>query len=218
MRLYPPAWGLGRDSYADDEIGGFRILGKSSVFVSPWLAHRDRRFWEEPERFDPDRFSPERSKGRQEKGCRGDHCHDRDGVHPRIRSAEQQGHADGGRVDHQAGKGTRRRLRTSIRGVDGDGRGGDEHRHRRRVGICERPSDHGDREGRGTDRADEVVWPAQIVVVDRRPSGNELHGASSNSVIGGKCAVLKAYVDRCASISSTADAGTRRSPLPIPIR
>ena len=64
MRLYPPAWGIGRDSYQEDEIGGYRIEAKASVFLSPWLMHRDPRFWDDPEAFDPERFSPERSAGR----------------------------------------------------------------------------------------------------------------------------------------------------------
>jgi cytochrome P450 len=64
MRLYPPAWGFGRDAHAEDEIGGYRIEAKGAIFLSPWLMHRDPRFWDAPEAFDPDRFLPERSRGR----------------------------------------------------------------------------------------------------------------------------------------------------------
>ncbi len=64
MRLYPPAWSVGRSPVADDEILGFIIPKGSSVMLSQWLTHRHPDFWENPEQFDPDRFSPERSANR----------------------------------------------------------------------------------------------------------------------------------------------------------
>ncbi len=64
MRLYPPAWSVGRSPVADDEILGFTIPKGSSVMLSQWLTHRHPDFWENPEQFDPDRFSPERSANR----------------------------------------------------------------------------------------------------------------------------------------------------------
>ncbi len=64
MRLYPPAWSVGRSPVADDEILGFNIPKGSSVMLSQWLTHRHPDFWENPEQFDPDRFSPERSANR----------------------------------------------------------------------------------------------------------------------------------------------------------
>ena len=64
MRLYPPAWSIGRSPVADDEILGFNVPAGSSVMLSQWLTHRHPDFWENPERFDPDRFSPERSADR----------------------------------------------------------------------------------------------------------------------------------------------------------
>jgi cytochrome P450 len=64
MRLYPPAWSVGRSPIADDEILGFQIPKGSSLMLSQWLTHRHPDFWENPERFDPDRFSPERSANR----------------------------------------------------------------------------------------------------------------------------------------------------------
>ncbi len=60
MRLYPPAWGLGRTPIEDDVIDGFFIPRGSLVFVSPWVTHRHPDFWEDPEGFDPERFAPER--------------------------------------------------------------------------------------------------------------------------------------------------------------
>jgi cytochrome P450 len=65
MRLYPPAPGLSvRVAEAADEIGGRRIERGALIVISPWVLHRHRRLWENPERFDPDRFLPERSQGR----------------------------------------------------------------------------------------------------------------------------------------------------------
>ena len=59
MRLYPPAWAVGRMTIEDDEIGGFHIPKKSDVMLLPFATHRDPRFWDNPEGFDPDRFLPE---------------------------------------------------------------------------------------------------------------------------------------------------------------
>jgi cytochrome P450 len=64
LRLYPPAWGIGRQQIAADTIGGYHIPAGSSLTLVINNVHRDARFWEAPERFDPDRFTPERSAGR----------------------------------------------------------------------------------------------------------------------------------------------------------
>jgi cytochrome P450 len=64
LRLYPPAFGITRQSVEADEIGGYRLPAQSSVTLLTWNAHRDPRFWDAPERFDPDRFLPERSASR----------------------------------------------------------------------------------------------------------------------------------------------------------
>ncbi|HWA63274.1 MAG TPA: cytochrome P450, partial [Caulobacteraceae bacterium] len=65
MRLYPPAAGVStRIALADDEVAGVKIPKGTQVGILPWVMHRHRRLWDEPERFDPDRFSPERSAGR----------------------------------------------------------------------------------------------------------------------------------------------------------
>ncbi|MGO9604433.1 MAG: cytochrome P450 [Candidatus Binataceae bacterium] len=66
MRLYPPAWAISRTAVGDDEICGFHIPAGSAVFTSPWVTHRNRRYWNEPDKFDPERFTPERSRGRHE--------------------------------------------------------------------------------------------------------------------------------------------------------
>jgi cytochrome P450 len=65
MRIYPPAPGVTlRVAKADDEICGYKVKAGTHVMVSPWIVHRHRRSWDQPERFDPERFSPQRSEGR----------------------------------------------------------------------------------------------------------------------------------------------------------
>ncbi|HEX7313583.1 MAG TPA: cytochrome P450 [Pyrinomonadaceae bacterium] len=64
MRLYPPAWAVGRLALEDHEVGGYRIPRGSLVLVSQYVMHRDPRFWSEPERFDPERFTPEAKSAR----------------------------------------------------------------------------------------------------------------------------------------------------------
>jgi cytochrome P450 len=59
MRLYPPAYGLGRQPLEDCEIGGYLVPRKSQVFMFPWALHRDPRFFEEPQSFRPDRWTEE---------------------------------------------------------------------------------------------------------------------------------------------------------------
>ncbi|HEX9149267.1 MAG TPA: cytochrome P450 [Thermoanaerobaculia bacterium] len=56
IRLYPPAYVLGREALADCEIGGWRIPAGATVFVSPWVMHRDRRWFASPEKFLPERW------------------------------------------------------------------------------------------------------------------------------------------------------------------
>ena len=64
MRLYPPAPTMLRSALADDQVCGMRIPRKSVVAIMPWIVHRHRRLWDDPDRFDPDRFTPERTASR----------------------------------------------------------------------------------------------------------------------------------------------------------
>ena len=64
IRLYPPAWMIGRRCVGETAIGGWRIPEGSLVLVSPWIIHRDARHHPQPERFDPDRWAPGASEGR----------------------------------------------------------------------------------------------------------------------------------------------------------
>ena len=58
MRLYPPAYAVGRQADAPDEILGYRIPRKAIFFLSIYALHRDPRYWDRPDEFDPDRFAP----------------------------------------------------------------------------------------------------------------------------------------------------------------
>jgi cytochrome P450 len=64
MRLYPPAWMIGRQAEQDDDVGGFRVPRGTLVFVSPFVTQRHPSLWENPEGFDPERFTPEREASR----------------------------------------------------------------------------------------------------------------------------------------------------------
>jgi cytochrome P450 len=60
MRLYPPAYAIGREAIEECELGGFRVPAGTTLFLLQWVLHRDNRYFEEPERFRPERWSPER--------------------------------------------------------------------------------------------------------------------------------------------------------------
>ena len=59
MRLYPPAWIIGRRALKDCQLSTCRIPAGSFVLLSPFVMHRDSRFFANPLQFDPDRWSPE---------------------------------------------------------------------------------------------------------------------------------------------------------------
>ena len=56
MRLYPPAWAVGREALEDCEIGGYHVPEGTQMFISPYLVQRDGRFFEDPEAFRPERW------------------------------------------------------------------------------------------------------------------------------------------------------------------
>lgn len=56
MRLFPPAWTIGRLAVEEHEFGGYKIPKKSLVLASPFVMHRDARFWDNADRFQPERW------------------------------------------------------------------------------------------------------------------------------------------------------------------
>lgn len=63
MRLYPPAWVMGRESVGECEVGGYRMPAGTTALMSQWVVHRDPRYHDDPERFDPDRWTAEYEEG-----------------------------------------------------------------------------------------------------------------------------------------------------------
>jgi cytochrome P450 len=58
MRLFPPAWIVGRRALENYEVGGFTVPKDSIVVASQWVTHRDPRHFPDPDRFDPERWRP----------------------------------------------------------------------------------------------------------------------------------------------------------------
>ncbi|MEO8041401.1 MAG: cytochrome P450 [Acidobacteriota bacterium] len=62
MRLFPPAWAIGRLAIEEHEFGGFTVPKGALVLVSPFVAGRDPRFWEHPGEFIPERWESQSVK------------------------------------------------------------------------------------------------------------------------------------------------------------
>jgi len=58
LRLYPPAYTIVRQARNADDAGGIAVPAGAIVFIAPWVLHRHRRLWTQPEVFDPARFLP----------------------------------------------------------------------------------------------------------------------------------------------------------------
>jgi cytochrome P450 len=64
LRLYPPAWAIGRKAKENFELAGMTIAGQSICILSPYVVQRDARWFPDPERFDPERWTPEARESR----------------------------------------------------------------------------------------------------------------------------------------------------------
>ncbi len=65
LRLYPPAWAIGRMAVEELELDGYRIPRKSIILLSPYTMHRDPRWWPDADQFRPERWAapaPDRPK------------------------------------------------------------------------------------------------------------------------------------------------------------
>ena len=65
MRLYPPLpIMMMRRAAAADTVCGRHIPKGAIVAILPWVVHRHRKLWHDPDRFDPGRFAPEQPAAR----------------------------------------------------------------------------------------------------------------------------------------------------------
>jgi len=56
MRLYPPLAAISRAALAPDELAGEPIRRGTMVVIAPYVLHRHRALWADPDAFDPNRF------------------------------------------------------------------------------------------------------------------------------------------------------------------
>ncbi len=56
LRLYPPAWAIGRQPIEDTVVAGVVVPQGTMLIIAPWVMHRDARFFPDPERFWPERW------------------------------------------------------------------------------------------------------------------------------------------------------------------
>jgi cytochrome P450 len=59
MRLYPPAWAMGRQSTVPIELGPYRFPPDTHFFFSQYIMHRSPEYWPDPLSFRPERHTPE---------------------------------------------------------------------------------------------------------------------------------------------------------------
>ena len=62
MRLYPPVYSITRQALEGFEVGGYRVPAGTQVAMSQWVVHRDRRWFDEPDRFLPERWAGDLEK------------------------------------------------------------------------------------------------------------------------------------------------------------
>ena len=56
LRLFPPAYGLGRQAVKPTELGGHAVHPKDIVIAPTWVVQRDSRWFEDPLAFCPERW------------------------------------------------------------------------------------------------------------------------------------------------------------------
>lgn len=64
MRLCPPVPRFDRQAVAGDRLGEAEVGPGDIVSIWPWLLHRHKALWDDPDAFDADRFKPETTRHR----------------------------------------------------------------------------------------------------------------------------------------------------------
>lgn len=64
LRLYPAAYLFAREAVVEDRIDGYFVPASTLIFITPFVTHRDPKYWPDPERFDPERFTSEQVASR----------------------------------------------------------------------------------------------------------------------------------------------------------
>ena len=64
MRLYPPAWLIGRRALNDYQLDKYTIPARSIILMSPYVMQHDARYFPDPFKFDPERWQPEAKEAR----------------------------------------------------------------------------------------------------------------------------------------------------------
>ena len=59
MRMYPPAWTVGRRVLKDYQVDGHTIPANSFVLTSQYVMHHNPLYFHDPETFKPERWTPE---------------------------------------------------------------------------------------------------------------------------------------------------------------
>ncbi len=62
LRLYPPVGFIAREAAQTHEMRDKQVKAGCPVTISPWLLHRHREHWSQPDEFNPDRFETEEGK------------------------------------------------------------------------------------------------------------------------------------------------------------
>jgi cytochrome P450 len=58
LRMYPPAWSMGRRTYAIDTFGNYQVRPDTNILIPIYYMHHHKDYWEKPEEFIPERFHP----------------------------------------------------------------------------------------------------------------------------------------------------------------